>query len=138
MPWQLWVPIVKGADLGEVVTTEIHHFCDACQCAYGAISYLWQVNSDGQAYCSLLVGKSHLTPLKQMSIPRLELAPATVSVLLSKLLKNEVEIPIGKIIFWTDSMTVLRYIGDESKHFHTLVTFLQGCQRCSAKDKLMK
>ena len=45
----------KGADLGEVVTTEIHHFCDASQCAYGAVSYLWQVDSDGQVHCSFLV-----------------------------------------------------------------------------------
>ena len=112
---------VKGADLGEVVTSEIHHFCDASQCAYGAISYLWQVNSDGQVCWSFLVGKSCLAPLKQMSIPRLELAAATVSVRLNMLLKNELEIPIDKITFWTDSMTVLRYIANESKHFHTYV-----------------
>ena len=43
--------------------------------------------------------------------PALPLAPAaTVSVRLNMLLKNELEIPIDKIIFWTDSMTVLRYI----------------------------
>ena len=112
---------LKGADLEEVVTTEIHHFCDASQCAYGAVSYLQQVNSDGQVRCSFLVGKSRLAPLKQMSIPRLELAAATVSVRLNKLLKNELEIPIDKITFWTDSMTVLHYIANESKHFHTYV-----------------
>ena len=112
---------VKGADLGEVETTEIHHFCDASQCAYGAVSYLRQVDSDGQVHCSFLVGKSRLAPLKQMSIPRLELAAATVSVRLSKLLKNDLEISIDKITFWTDSMTVLRYIANESKRFHTYV-----------------
>ena len=112
---------VKGADLGEVVTTEIHHFCDASQCAYRAVSYLRQVNSDGQAHCSFLIGKSRLAPLKQMSIARLELAAATVSVRLNKLLKNELETPIDEIIFWTDSMTVLRYIANESKRFHTYI-----------------
>ena len=53
---------VKGAHLGKVVTTEIHHLCDASQCAYGAVSYLRQVDSDGQANCSFLVGKSRLAP----------------------------------------------------------------------------
>jgi len=101
---------------------ELNLECDASQCAYGAVSYLREVNSDGQAHCSFLVGKSHLTPLKQMSIPRLELAAATVSVCLNKLLKNELEIPIDKITFWTDSMTVLRYIVNESKRFHAYVT----------------
>ena len=94
--------ILKGADLGEVVTTEVHHFCDASQCAHETISYLRQVNSDGHVHCSFLVGKSRLAPLKQMSIPRLELAAATVSLRLNKLLTNELEIPIDKITFWTD------------------------------------
>ena len=131
--WQAWLAdlpklsqlsvnrCVKGAHLGKVVTTEIHHFCDASQYAYGAVSYLRRVDSDGQAHCSFLIGKSRLAPLKQMSIPRLDLAAATVSVRLNKLLKNELEIPTDKIIFWTDSMTVLRYIANESKRFHTFV-----------------
>jgi len=58
-------------------------------------------------HCSFLVGKSCLAPLKQMSIPRLELAAATVAVRLNKLLKNDLEILIDKITFWTDSITVL-------------------------------
>jgi len=46
---------VEGADLGEVAITEIHHFFDASQRAYGAVSYLQQVNLDCQAHCFLLV-----------------------------------------------------------------------------------
>ena len=74
--WQAWLVdlqmkrCVQGVDLGEVVTNEIHHFCNASQCAYGAASYLGQVDSEHQAHCSFLVGKSHLAPMKQMSIPR--------------------------------------------------------------------
>ena len=106
--WQAWLadlpklPLkrcVKGADLGEVIITEIHHFYDASQCACRAVSHLRQVNLDGQVHYSFLVGKSRLAPLKQMSIPRLELVAAAVSVRLKKLLKNELEIPIAKITF---------------------------------------
>ena len=49
---------VEGAHLGEAVITEFRHFCDASQSAYGALSYLRHVNSDGQVHCAFQVGKS--------------------------------------------------------------------------------
>nr|XP_058961489.1 uncharacterized protein LOC131788420 [Pocillopora verrucosa] len=106
---------------GNIVSSEIHHFCDASQSAFGAVSYLRQVDSDGQINCSFLLRKSRLAPLKQVTIPRLELAAANMSIRLNKVLKKELEIPIDAITFWSDSMTVLRYIGNESKRFHTYV-----------------
>ena len=101
---------VKPPDFGEIITSQIHHFCDASQSAYGAVSYLRLVNSDSQILSSFLIGKSRLAPLKQMTIPRLELAAVTLSVCLNKMLKKELEMNIDKITFWTDSMTVIRYI----------------------------
>ena len=112
---------VKPPDFGRIVTGQIHHFCDASQSAYGAVSYLRLINSDDQIHCSFLIGKSRLAPLKQTTIPRLELAAATVSIRLNKMLKKELEMPIDTITFWTDSMTVIRYIESESKRFHTYV-----------------
>ena len=56
-----------------------------------------------------------------MTIPRLKLAAATLSVRLNKMLKKELEMTIDNITFWTDSMTVIRYIQNESKRFHTFV-----------------
>ena len=51
----------------------------------------------------------------------MELTAATVSVQLNKILTKELQIPIDKVTFWTDSMTVIRYIANESKRFHTYV-----------------
>ena len=48
-----------------------------------------------------------------MTIPRLELAAVALSVLLNKMLKKELETTIDNITFWTDSMTVIRYIHAE-------------------------
>lgn len=56
-----------------------------------------------------------------MSISRLELVVVIVLVCLNKLLKNELEILIDKIIFWIDSMIVLRYIANEFKRFYIYV-----------------
>ena len=131
--WRMWLDglpklsqlsvdrCVRPIDFGNVVSRQIHHFCDASQSAYGAVSYLRLVNSDGQVHCSFLIGKSRLAPLKQTTIPRLELAAATVSIRLNKVLSKEFELPVDTITFWKDSMTVIRYIGNESKRFHTYV-----------------
>ena len=90
---------IKPRSDGRIVSSEIHHFCDASQSAYGAVSYLRVIDSDGKIHCSFLLGKSRLAPLKQVTIPCLELAAATVSIRLNKVLKKELEIPIDAITF---------------------------------------
>ena len=50
-------------------------FADASKLAYGALLYLRIVYKD-QVLTSFLVAKSKVAPLKQLTIPRLELAAA--------------------------------------------------------------
>jgi len=104
-----------------VVTTQMHHFCDASQYAYGVVSYLRSVDTDGQVSCNLLMSRSRLAPMKAMTIPRLELAAATLAVKFDKLIRHEMEITIDNSFFWTDSTIVLRYICNDDKRFHTFV-----------------
>jgi hypothetical protein len=104
---------------------ELHHFSDASQKAYGTVSYLRSVTTDSSTdvyvRSSFVMAKSRLAPLKSQSIPRLELAAATLSVKSDKTLRKELEIPIQSSNFWTDSTTVLKYIMNESRKFHTYV-----------------
>ena len=44
-----------------------------------------------------------------------------VSDRLNKILTKKLELPINGFTFWTDSMTVIRYILNELKRFHTYV-----------------
>lgn len=67
------------------------------------------------------MGKSRVTPLKQTTIPRLELTPATIAVKTNKMLLTELDMPIDHVIFWTNSMAVLRYIQNRTARFHTFV-----------------
>ncbi|XP_077974458.1 uncharacterized protein LOC144430402 [Styela clava] len=108
-------------DYGEVVETQIHHFSDASEKSYGAVSYLRMLNSSGQIHCVLLCGKSRLVPLKGSTIPRLELCAATISARTDKFFRNELKIEILASYFWTDSTTVLRYLANEDKVFKTFV-----------------
>ena len=107
---------------GPVVSSQLHHFSDASETAYGSVSYLRLVNEEGRVHCSFLFAKSRLAPLKSVSIPRLELSAATLSVHHDKMLKRESEMSFSDpSVFWTDSMSVLRYVKNESKRFHTFV-----------------
>lgn len=112
---------LKPPDFGELSSVELHHFSDASELGYGTVSYLWMQNHSKEVHCTLLMGKARVAPLKQITIPRLELAAATVAVKVNSMLKKELTIPIDETFFWTDSKTVLRYIRNEAARFHTFV-----------------
>ena len=59
--------------------------------------------------------------MKYVSIPRLELTAATLSVNISRILKEELDIDIALESFWTDSQVVLGYINNESRRFKIIV-----------------
>ena len=109
------------ADFGKPVTCELHNLCDASISAYGSVSYLHAVNAEGKNHCSLFLGKSRLAPIKQMTIPILELFPAVIAVRLDRMLARELILEIQDSIFWTDSMIVFQYIYSCSKRFQTFV-----------------
>ena len=114
----------KPENFGKIVDYSLHHFSDASEVGYGQASYLRMVNSNGDIHCTLLIGKSCVTPLKFVSIPWLELTAAVLSVKISKLLNQELQINEASDIketFWTDSKVVLNYTGNESKRFKVFV-----------------
>ena len=99
---------------------ELHIFTDASEKAYGAAAYL-KVTANSSVTVSLVMGKSRVAPLKSISIPRLELTAATVGAKLSKFLIDELDCDKLTSYFWTDSMTVLRYLRNVSTRFKIFV-----------------
>ena len=82
------------------------------------------ISEDNQIHCSLLIGKSRVIPTKYVSIPRLELTAATLSIKTSRLTRRELELNDMRSIrkhFWTDRYVVLSYINNESKKFKVFV-----------------
>eukprot|EP00063_Salmo_salar_P064092 XP_014038927.1 PREDICTED: uncharacterized protein LOC106592141 [Salmo salar] len=75
----------------------------------------------GKVHIAFILGKSRVTPLKQMTIPRLELAAATLAVRVERMLRLELQIELEESTFWTDSQSVLKYIRNDTKRFHTFV-----------------
>ena len=112
----------KPKEFGTIADVQMHHFSDASEVGYGAVSYLRFTDADSNVHCSFVMSKTLLAPLKSLSVPRLELTGATLPVKLDKMLRKELEVPISRSMFWTDSTSVLRYIEDEDKRLHTLVS----------------
>ena len=67
------------------------------------------------------MGKTCVTPKKTVSILRLELAAATISVKIGDMLKNELEYEDIEDYYWTDSKVVLGFKSNESRRFHIYV-----------------
>ena len=112
---------LKPENFGNVVSCTLYHFSDACESGYGQSSYIRLLNQRGQVQFTLLIEKSRVAPFKFVSIPRLELTAATLSVKISKMLKNELDIHVDDEIFWTDSKVVLGYINSDIRQFKVFV-----------------
>ena len=70
---------------------------------------------------SLVLGKSRVTPIKPVTIPRLELTSAVVAVKAAITLNKEFMYENAEHFFWTDSKVVYGYIANETKRFHLFV-----------------
>ena len=80
---------LKPDNFGKVVSQQTHSFSDASSTGYGQVSYLRQENDKGEIHCSFLMGKARLAPIKQITIPRLELTAAVLSVRVADMLIRE-------------------------------------------------
>ena len=87
----------------------------------GQCSYVRMVNDQQKVHCSLVMAKSRVTPLKPVTVPRLELTAAVVSTKISAFLQKELKYGCVPEYFWTDSKVVLGYISNEARRFHTFV-----------------
>ena len=112
---------VKPLTFGSLQSAQLHHFADASEIGYGTATYLLLENKEGERCCTLLMGKARVAPLKCVTIPRLELTAAVVAVRMDQMLRRELQVPLQDSIFWTDSTTVLRYIGNQHSRFKTFV-----------------
>lgn len=112
---------VRPHNFGLIASATLHHFSDASETGYGVVSYLRLVNESGKTHCSFILGKARVAPIKQTTIPRMELTAAVVAVRIDRMLRAELQLNLQESQFWTDSTTVLSYISTETQRFKTFV-----------------
>ena len=79
------------------------------------------VSCVGAIHCNFIMGKARVTPKKFVSIPRLELVAATLSVKMAKFLRKKLNIDCLQETIWSDSKVVLGYIRNATKKFKIFV-----------------
>lgn len=126
----------KPEDFDRVKVIQLHHFSDASTTGYGQCSYLRIVDEANKVHCCLVMAKARVTPVKHVTIPRLELAAAVLSVKISEFLKKQLRYDDVEEYFWTDSTVVLGYINSDAKRFHVYVANrIQQIRDCTQPDQ---
>lgn len=89
---------------------EMHGFCDASESAYGCSIYIRSTDKQNNHHVQLLCAKSRVAPLKQLTIPRLELCGALLLARLASKIIPMLNLRITNQYLWTDSSIILAWL----------------------------
>ncbi|KAK4474259.1 hypothetical protein MN116_000293 [Schistosoma mekongi] len=128
--WLEWIHNLSGINrisvprslkpLGYSQIIDLHVFCDASECRYGVVMYA-RSRVVNKIELRLLFGKARVAPMKTVTTPRLELNAASMAVRMYSVVQEELNINPDKTTFWTDSMTVICYLRNESNRYSCYV-----------------
>lgn len=105
---QLSVPrqiVCKNAE-----AVEIHAFADASEGAYGGAVYIRSTNNLKENFINLVCAKSKVSPLKTVTIPKLELCAAVITSRLVKKVLMSTDLKYERVTLWSDSTIVLGWL----------------------------
>lgn len=102
---------------------QLHIFADASQSALAVVAYL-RIEVGISRYSVVFVaGKSRCAPKKLTSIPRLELQAAVMAVRIKTSILDLHKFDIDRIIYWTDSKTVVQWVRSDKLQFRPFVAY---------------
>ncbi|KAF5395446.1 hypothetical protein PHET_12176 [Paragonimus heterotremus] len=80
---------IKPQTLKGPYQMELRGFSGTSKAGYGAAIYARLMDKGGSVYCSLVLGKSRVAPMRVVSIPRMELTAAVPVTKLTSYVKDE-------------------------------------------------
>ncbi|XP_053699130.1 uncharacterized protein LOC128746106 [Sabethes cyaneus] len=119
--WMRWTQLMRQVKLikiprsyfgnamsHEIQDLQLHIFADASETAYGCVAYLTcRAIIRERVGCALVMSRSKVAPLKQISIPRLELLAAVLAARLQRTVVENHTFTINKVVYWIDANVVL-------------------------------
>ncbi|CAG7818965.1 unnamed protein product [Allacma fusca] len=100
---------------------QLHGFSDASAKAYSAVIYL-RIESNGKIVCQLVTAKTRVSPLKTLTLPRLELQGAVLLAELMHHIMTVWKLPFESRHYWTDSEIVLHWLTASPTKWKTFVS----------------
>ncbi|GFS48415.1 integrase catalytic domain-containing protein [Trichonephila clavipes] len=108
--WLEQLPILAGIKIPRCLNLSsngikrltLHVFCDASKKAYAACVFL-RVEYEENVFVKLIQAKARVAPLKDITIPRLELLACVLRTRLAASVKNDLNLPDVRIYYLTDS-----------------------------------
>ncbi|XP_028393184.1 uncharacterized protein LOC114517595 [Dendronephthya gigantea] len=141
--WNLWISELQEIPkisfprclrLERPTDIQLHVFSDASKVAYAAAAYLVCKYLDRLPTSCLISSKCRVSPVKAMTIPRLELMGAIIATRLAKKLKRTLK--VESVTFRVDSTNVLYWVRNQSRNFKTFIANRIGeIQRSTNPDQ---
>ncbi|XP_024888844.1 uncharacterized protein LOC112465504, partial [Temnothorax curvispinosus] len=104
----------------EDAQVELHGFADASERGYAAAVYL-RITRNGTVAIHLLAAKSKVAPVRQVTLPRLELTAADLLTSLTDHTRSTLRLFTAPTFLWSDSQVTLKWIQGHASRWKTYV-----------------
>lgn len=115
------IKIPRWLGTTEIVNIELHGFADASNLAYCGVVYSRTILSDNSIIIRIISGKTKVSPLKTISIPKLELCGCLLLSTLATKIKASFHLNSIDVHLYSDSTVALAWITSHPNHWNTFV-----------------
>ncbi|GBN69084.1 hypothetical protein AVEN_251531-1, partial [Araneus ventricosus] len=109
-----WIGLSPSSDYS------LHIFCDSSERAFGAVLYI-RIQEGKTTKVQLLCSRNRLSPLKRITLPRLELMACLIGARLLNYICYNTSLDRNAATLWTDSTVALSWIRGDPNRWKTFV-----------------